>query len=169
MSIHKQYAAFIVIQLVLAGILFWSGSTTWIDESSDPELGGLVVGVAAEGAQIIPLIPVSSVIAICAILGVIATGAWGRRVIGIATAGVAFATVVVALRTDIGGVSGWIYLVVVLSFGLILNSMSAAFVGPRWPQMGKKYRRDAPPDPQSDPWKALDKGIDPTIEPGDKP
>ncbi len=169
MNIRKQYAVFIVTQLGLAAVLFWSGSATWIDERSDPELGGLVVTQAADGTQIIPLIPVSSVIAICAVLGVIATGAWGRRIIGVATAGVSSVTVVAALSSDIEGVSGWTSLVIVLSVGLVLTSVSVVVMGPHWPQLGRKYRRDDPSEPPSDPWKALDQGIDPTIGPDDKP
>lgn len=169
MNIRRQYVIFIVTQLALAGVLFWSGSTTWIEESSDPELGGLTVGNASEGAQIIPLIPVASVLALSAVLGVVATGPWGRRIIGAITAASALATVVAALRVDIEGITGWIYLVIVLSAGLILTNMSAVVVGPHWPQLGTKYRRDKPSDSPSDPWQALDQGIDPTIDSGDKP
>lgn len=169
MNDRRQYALFIVTQLIFAGLLFLSGSTIWIEKPPDPGLGDLTVGVAETGAQIIPLIPVVAVVALIAVLGVIATGEWGRRIIGVATACVAIANVFATMNTGIEGIGGWIFLVVALSGGIILTSLGAVVAGRRWPQLGKKYQRDQPGDLPRDPWKALDQGIDPTVEPGDLP
>ena len=174
LDIRRQFVIFIVAQVIFAAALFWSGSNVWIEEFPDPGLGGLRVGVAETGAQIIPLIPVASVVALIAVLGVLATGAWGRRIIGTATAIVAFATALATASVIVNfsgagrdGIAGWLVLVVALSGGLVLTSLSAVIIGGHWPQLGKKYQRDQPEGIPIDPWKALDQGIDPTVDHGD--
>ncbi len=101
-----------------------------------PELGGLSIGVAETGAQMIPLIPVASVVALIAVLGVLATGVWGRRIIGTSTTIVALVTALVTAFTVLNinvegseGIAGWAVLVVVLCGGLVLTSLQC---GDHW-------------------------------------
>jgi len=171
LDIRRQFVIFIVAQAIFASVLFWSGSAVWVEDLPDPELDGLRIGVAETGAQIIPLIPVASVVALIAVLGVLATGVWGRRIIGTATAVVAFATALATASVAVNfnddsrdGIAGWVALVVVLCGGLVLTSFSAAIIGGHWPQLGRKYQRDQPGGIPIDPWKALDQGIDPTVD-----
>lgn len=164
MNSRRQFTVFIAAQLALAAVLFWTGSAIWVQIDPDSELGGLTVESSKTGAQIVPLIPVTAVVAVIAVLGVIATGMWGRRIIAVATLVIAAGTIIAVVNIDRDGILGWVILVMVLSLGLVVTSASAVIAGQFWPLLGKKYQRDHSGSIGNDPWKALDQGIDPTLD-----
>jgi hypothetical protein len=88
----------------------------------------------------------------------------GRRLAGVVVVLCALGTAYVALTAS-GGWSGWRVLVLLGAvLGAVAGAMAAAR-GSRWAGMSRRY--DAPsqprPEHESDPWRALDRGDDPTL------
>ena len=162
-NLRRQYIFFIVAQAALAGALLWAGSMTWRSTVVDPLTENLGILSSETGSQIIPWISVSAVISLIAVLGVVATSSWGRRVIGVCAAFAAASLGVSVLLTDYQGIIGWVALVSVLSLGLIATNALAVVRGPSWPRLGRKYERSSADSLPRDPWSALDQGIDPTL------
>jgi hypothetical protein len=142
--------------------------------------GGLVLlgaGRAWDGAPTVPAVPtvsddVSPVGSLASSLGAVVllgtvvvavTRTVGRRLAGavVVLAGAATASV------SVGAAGGWpVWRFAVLA-GAVLGVLAGGLAvarGPRWAAMSRRY--DAPTDRpahESDPWRALDRGDDPTL------
>lgn len=86
---------------------------------------------------------------IAAVAGVLGTGLWGRRIVGIV---VVLGAVAAGLQSPpLAGIFG----VAFLAIGGLLTIGGAG----RWPALGSRFDRT----PQQDPWSQLDRGEDPTL------
>lgn len=79
-------------------------------------------------------------------------------------AAVSVIAVVSLLTADVTGIVVWIAMSVGLAAALVLTNVWAVARGSRWPILGRKYERESANQEPSDPWKALDQGIDPTLD-----
>ena len=174
-----------VLGLVLAGgAAFVLGRRTWVTTTlGDGQGAGAVIETT--GADVSALVPGLAVVIVAAGLGVLASGGWFRRVIGVLVVASAVGGVV-ATRTDPDGVvDSAVQESVAFGQGVDVSSVThagpwfaaAAFVlaallgllvvryGAAWPTMSSRYEsptsRVVEPD-GSDLWKAMDAGLDPT-------
>ncbi len=119
------------------------------------------------GDEVNPVGSLASSLGAVVLLGTVVvavTRALGRRVAGAVVVLAAVATGYVTLGAG-GTWSGWRVLVLVgAALGAAAGTLAAAR-GPRWAAMSRRY--DAPsaprPEHESDPWRALDRGDDPTL------
>ena len=119
------------------------------------------------GDEVNPVGSLASSLGAVVLLGTVVvavTRALGRRVAGVVVVLAAVATGYVTLGAG-GTWSGWRVLVLV---GAVLGAAAGTLAsarGPRWAAMSRRY--DAPsaprPEHESDPWRALDRGDDPTL------
>ncbi len=88
----------------------------------------------------------------------------GRRLAGVVVVLCALATAYVTV-TATGGWSGWRALVLVGAVLGVLSGALAAWRGSSWVGMSRRYDAPSQPRPvhESDPWRALDRGDDPTL------
>lgn len=159
-----EFTAFIFTQIGLGVATWWVASQAWrasLTEAISDDLGTTVI---ESGSQIAPILSVNGVVSIVAVLGIIATKKWGRRVIGILSATVSVIAVVVLIGSDSAGIGFWISISVGLAAGLVLTNIWAVARSSCWPVLGRKYERQSPDQNLTDPWKALDQGIDPTLD-----
>ena len=108
------------------------------------------------------------------VVAIAATRGGARRLVGvlIAAAGLGATGLAAAILGSrefgsirpIGGIDGdgtlgWEGAALLGGLALVAAGVLTAVRGPRWPALGARYDRAAPPD---DPWAALDRGEDPT-------
>lgn len=163
-SDQREFAVFICAQIGLGALTWWVSSQAWrvsLTEAISEDLG---TTVTESGSQIAPILSVNGVVSIVAVLGIIATKTWGRRVIGILAAIVSAITVVSLIGANSAGIGFWIAISVGLAVGLVLTNLWAVARGSNWPILGRKYERQSLDHHPTDPWKALDQGIDPTLD-----
>jgi hypothetical protein len=86
---------------------------------------------------------------IAGVAGVVGTGLWGRRIVGVV---VLFGAIGAALGNP--APAGWIG-IALLAIGGLLTIQGAG----RWPALGSRYDRT----PKQDLWSQLDRGEDPTL------
>lgn len=161
---RQEFTVFIVVQLALGAVSWWVGSQAWRTKLTEVIAEDLGTTVIESGSTIAPMVSVNAVVSIVAVLGVIATRVWGRRLIGGLAAIVSLATLVSILSANSEGILWWIGSSAALALGLILTNGWAAIRGSHWPMLGRKYERDSGEQAPTDPWKALDQGIDPTVD-----
>jgi uncharacterized membrane protein (TIGR02234 family) len=187
---RRLYAPVVLGTLAAGGLAFFAASRTWAHVTIATDgLPSDSVDVTGTDAQ--PLVPALALVVVTAALAVLAASPRVRRAVGALTVLVAVAGALLVLLggsslddavdsaveaspafTGSGSrdfdASVWVY-VTVLAFVLaaLLGAVTARFGG-RWPTMGSRYEapaaRPAPAAPQSDTdmWKALDEGRDPT-------
>lgn len=161
------YRAFILSQALLSIGLLWVSNTTWETALVDPLTESVGTRVTLTGTDVDPVIGLSAIVSLIALLGVIATGPWGRRLIGVAAATIAVVAVISVIRIpEAGSVRLWILVVVVGNLGLVGTNLWAVTQASRWPVLGRQYDRTRPVEATTDPWTALDHGIDPTDDYG---
>ncbi|HEX2174752.1 MAG TPA: Trp biosynthesis-associated membrane protein [Nocardioidaceae bacterium] len=144
--------------LLGGGMVLYGAGQPWSDAAPVPTVSGDDVNpVGSLAASLGAVVLLGTVV-------VAVTRTLGRRLSGGIVVLAAGATAYVAVDAA-GDWSGW-RLVVVL--GAVLGGLSgvlAAVGGPRWAAMSERY--DAPsaprPEHESDPWRALDRGDDPTL------
>lgn len=160
---RRHLAYFVVVQSSLSLILLWIGSTPWRTTLTEVITEDLGTTIVETGSDVVPLVSVNAVVSLAAVLGVIATRTWGRRVIGTLAALVALISFVSILTVQTEGLVGWLITSGALSLGLVVTNSLAAVRGARWPSLGRKYERQGIQE-TTDPWSALDRGIDPTLD-----
>lgn len=161
---QREFTIFIIAQIALGALTWWVASQVWrvsLTEAISEDLGTTVI---ESGSQIAPILSINGVVSIVAVLGIIATKTWGRRIIGVLAAAVSVIAVVSLLTADVTGIVVWIAMSVGLAAALVLTNVWAVARGSRWPILGRKYERESANQEPSDPWKALDQGIDPTLD-----
>lgn len=162
-----SYRTFILSQAVLSIGLLWISNTTWETALVDPLTESVGTRVTLTGTDVDPMIGLSAIVSLIALLGVIATGPWGRRLIGVAAATIAVVAVISVIRIpEAGSLRLWILVVVVGNLGLVGTNLWAVSQAGRWPVLGRQYDRTRPAEAATDPWTALDHGIDPTDDYG---
>jgi uncharacterized membrane protein (TIGR02234 family) len=148
---------------------------------------------AFHGTEVAPAVVACALVALAGAVGVIATRGIGRRIVGVVLALVGLVVVATSVAVVIdprsavrhplslvaGGGSGtaphvvsfawwWCLLAVLGGFAVLGGAVLTAVRGTRWPVMAARYdapsgaRRAATPDA----WTQLDRGEDPTVDPG---
>jgi hypothetical protein len=166
----------IVVALLLAALALWGASRlTWFAEFRDGGVRGTVLHRETGEQRATALVPLA-LLALAGVAGVIATGGWARRVLGVvlALAGVAAVWSGVA-GVRFGGYAGGLPVtemllgrglavlggILVAAGGLaaVKGAGRAARLGARYaaPATRKKVR-----DPDAELWEALSEGEDPT-------
>jgi len=188
---RRLYVPVVLGTLAVGGIAFLAAGRTWAESEVKAEgLAAATVSVSGSDAQ--PLVPALALVVVTTALAILAAGPRLRRVIGGLTALVAVVGIVVVPRSgsgrladaltsaaekspaytgpaSLGEASHGVWdLVTIAAFAaaLVLGVLTVRF-GPQWPTMSSRY--DAPSArPQkeirtdTDLWKAMDDGRDPT-------
>ena len=183
-SPRRWYGPTVLGIVVTGGAAFALGRRTWVTTTlGDGQGAGAVIETT--GTDVSALVPGLAVVVVAAGLGVLASGGWLRRVIGVLVVAASVGGVV-ATRTDPDGVvDAAVRESVAFGEGVDVSSVThagpwlaaAAFVvaallgllvvryGAAWPTMSSRYEspsaRVVEPD-GSDLWKAMDAGLDPT-------
>ena len=191
MTPRRLYVPVVLGTLAVGGIAFLAAGRTWAESEVKAEgLAAATVSVSGSDAQ--PLVPALALVVVTTALAILAAGPRLRRVIGGLTALVAVVGIVVVPRSgsgrladaltsaaekspaytgpaSLGEASHGVWdLVTIAAFAaaLVLGVLTVRF-GPQWPTMSSRY--DAPSArPQkeirtdTDLWKAMDDGRDPT-------
>ncbi len=177
--------------LATGGLAFFAASRTWAHTTVEAS-GVPTAPVAVSGADAVALVPALALVIVAASLAVLAASARVRRAVGLLIIVVALIGVVVILGAesaidkavdsavrdspafigtntpDAVSHSVWRWVTVA---GFVLSALVGVVItrfGALWPTMGRKY--DAPKahtptaevETESDIWKALDDGRDPT-------
>jgi uncharacterized membrane protein (TIGR02234 family) len=147
---------------------------------------------AFRGSDVAPGLVACALVALAGSVGVLGTRGLGRRIVGGVLAVVGVVVIATALRVvldaavavrhslsvvtgsrsvtpDIVSLSWWWCLLAALGgFAVLVAGILTGLHGGRWPVMAGRY--DAPSDARRgaavDPWALLDRGEDPTVDPG---
>lgn len=163
-STTREFTVFIAAQIALGAASWWASSQSWRTTLTEVIAEDLGTTLIESGAIIVPFLSVNAVVSLVGVLGIIATRTWGRRVIGAVAAAISVATLVSLLSINSEGLAGWIAFSSALAVGLIVTNTWAVFRGAGWPMLGRKYERQTREQEPTDPWSALDRGIDPTLD-----
>jgi hypothetical protein len=178
----------VVLLLAVGGALTLVASgLPWVRLRIESDLGTQVATVS--GASLVPLAPAAGVVALAGCLAALTAGRWGRRLVGVLVVLVGTValgqTVVTALQlvararawwaVEVGegpaaravaATTAWPWLAVL---GLLVTVAAGVLVlvrGRGWSGLSRRF--DAPAAAaHDDAWTALDRGEDPTAEPGD--
>ncbi|MGH3096267.1 MAG: Trp biosynthesis-associated membrane protein [Streptosporangiales bacterium] len=176
----REFAVAAVVAAVGAGALLLACGQAWATASL--KLAGIPGSEqAVDGRTLAPGAFAFGLAGLAGIVGLVATRHWLRRVVAVIVtccgAGAGFfawrGTGAAAVRDALPGsggagpvaveVTAWPWVAVagsalVLAFGIV-----ATIRGPLWPGMGRKYDAPRPAaDSETDMWRALDHGEDPT-------
>ncbi|MFK0247366.1 Trp biosynthesis-associated membrane protein [Amycolatopsis azurea] len=166
-----------VVGLLLGAVALWGSSQlVWFAEFRDGGVRGTVVYTEIGSTRAIALIPLA-LLALAGTAGLIATGGWPRRVLGLvlAVAGAAAVWIGVADGPVTGFADGLPVAQMLGARGLaVLGGILVAAGGlaaikgaGRMPRLGAKYsapgtKKRAAKDPETELWEALSEGEDPT-------
>ncbi|WP_091296830.1 Trp biosynthesis-associated membrane protein [Amycolatopsis xylanica] len=167
----------VTVLLLLGALALWGGSRfTWFAEFRDGGVRGTVLYTEKGDQRATVLVPLA-LLALAGVAGMVATGGWARRVLGVllALAGVAAAWAAVngvSFQFEAGLPSGAILTgrtlallggIFVLAGGLLGVKHASAM-----PRLGAKYsapaKKRSAQDPDTELWDALSKGQDPTTD-----
>ncbi len=191
MNSRRLYVPSVLGTLAIGGLAFLAASRTWAAATIQAK-GLPPAALKVSGSDAVPLVPALALVVVAAALAVLAASARVRRVVGVLVIVVAVIAIVAILRASgaidaavvsavhdspafIGsnmprdvshGAWRWIALLA-FAFAAVIGSVIARF-GADWPTMGRKYEAPtahtigAEDESESDIWKALDEGRDPT-------
>jgi hypothetical protein len=153
----RELVACLVAGLAGGGLVLFGAGRPW----NAPDSGALVTG------DVNPVGSLLSSLGAVLLLGTIVvavTRSAGRRLSGVITAATGL-TATVVTATAAGGWTGWRLGVLAGAVLAAAAGLLAAARGPRWAGMSRRYDAPAAPRPphESDPWRALDRGEDPTL------
>jgi hypothetical protein len=167
-----------VALLLGSGALWGASRMTWSAGFRDAGVRGMVLETKTGADQAVALVPLA-VLALAGVAGMVATGGWPRRILGVvlAVSGVAACWVAFAGQRWTGfpdGVpSGEIFtghaIAVAGGILVILGGLLGIKGAGRMPRLGARYSapgaKRAAPDPDTEMWEALSEGEDPTNRP----
>ncbi|MFC5678982.1 Trp biosynthesis-associated membrane protein [Aeromicrobium endophyticum] len=191
MTPRRLYAPVVLATLAAGGLAFVAVGRTWAQAELRPQ-GLASADVAVSGSDAQPLVSALAVVVVAAALAILAAGPRMRRVVGGLTTVVSVAAIVLVPRSgtaalddalraaaekspaytgpaSLGEISyaPW-YLLAIAAFvvAAVLGAATVRFAG-AWPTMSSRYdapsaRRPAPGTSDTDMWKAMDRGDDPT-------
>jgi hypothetical protein len=155
---RRELSACLVLGLAGGGMVLFGAGQPWQGAAPVPTVGGDDVNPVGS------LVSSLGAVVLLGTVVVAVTRAVGRRLAGVVVVLCALACASVAV-TATGGWSGWRVLVLVGAVLGVLCGALAAWRGSSWTGMSRRY--DAPsqprPEHESDPWRALDRGDDPTL------
>jgi uncharacterized membrane protein (TIGR02234 family) len=178
----------VVLLLALGGAsTLVASALPWVRLRIDSDLGTQAVTVS--GASLVPLAPAAGVVALAGCLAALTAGRWGRRLVGVLVVLVGALALVQAVATalqlvararswwavEVGvgpaasasaATTPWPWLAVL---GLLVTLAAGVLVlarGSAWSGLSRRYEAPAAAT-SGDAWTALDRGEDPTLDPGD--
>ncbi|WET77513.1 Trp biosynthesis-associated membrane protein [Amycolatopsis sp. QT-25] len=166
-----------VVGLLLGAVALWGSSQlVWFAEFRDGGVRGTVLYTEIGAQRAVALVPLA-LLALAGTAGLIATGGWPRRVLGVvlAVSGVA----AVWLGVVGGSLSGFADglpvaqllgargLAILGGILVVAGGLAAIKGAGRMPRLGAKYsapgtKKRAAKDPETELWEALSEGEDPT-------
>lgn len=181
-----SYRRALVILLIGAVLLLIASWLPWAS-AQVPLVDGVDSArtVTVSGRDVSPGVAFAGWIALAGAGGVIATRSWGRVVVGVILTLLGLAAVAAsfwfaavpgpaveaAAGTATSGavasvaVTGW-WAMAALGGALVAFAGGwTALAGRRWPSLGQRYQRVDRADDPGSAWDALDRGIDPTVDP----
>lgn len=191
MTPRRLYAPVVLATLAAGGLAFVAVGRTWAHAELRPQgLASATVSVSGSDAQ--PLVSALAVVVVAAALAILAAGPRMRRVIGALTAVVSVVAIVLVPRSGTSALDDAVRsaaekspaytgpaslgdityaawpLLAIAAFVLAaaLGVVTIRFAG-AWPTMSSRYdapsaRRPAAGTSDTDMWKAMDRGDDPT-------
>jgi uncharacterized membrane protein (TIGR02234 family) len=188
---RRLYAPVVLATLAAGGLAFVAVGRTWAHTELRPQgLASATVSMSGSDAQ--PLVSALAVVVVAAALAILAAGPRMRRVIGALTAVVSVVAIVLVPRSGTSGLDDAVRsaaekspaytgpaslgdisyaawpLLAIAAFVLaaVLGVVTIRFAG-AWPTMSSRYdapsaRRPAAGTSDTDMWKAMDRGDDPT-------
>ncbi|MFI9453198.1 Trp biosynthesis-associated membrane protein [Amycolatopsis sp. NPDC052450] len=166
-----------VVGLLLGAVALWGSSRlVWFAEFRDGGVRGTVLYTETGSQRAVALIPLA-LLALAGTAGLIATGGWPRRVLGVvlAVSGVAAVWIGVAGGSVSGFADGLPVAQMLGARGLAIlggilvtaGGLAAIKGAGRMPRLGAKYsapgaKKRAAKDPETELWEALSEGEDPT-------
>ncbi len=166
-----------VVGLLLGAVALWGSSQlVWFAEFRDGGVRGTVLYTETGSQRAVALIPLA-LLALAGTAGLIATGGWPRRVLGVvlAVSGLAAVWIGVAGGSFSGFADGLPVAQMLGARGLAIlggilvtaGGLAAIKGAGRMPRLGAKYsapgaKKKAAKDPETELWEALSEGEDPT-------
>ncbi|HVW41478.1 MAG TPA: Trp biosynthesis-associated membrane protein [Amycolatopsis sp.] len=166
----------IAVALLLGAAALWGSSRlVWFAELTDAGVRGMVLRTENGAQQSSALLPLA-VLAVAGVAGMVATGGWARRVLGVVmvAAGLAACWVAVDGVRFSGfpeGAPVWqIFtgrgLALLAGILVVLGGLVAVMRASAMPRLGARYAapsvKKAARDPDTELWQALSEGEDPT-------
>jgi uncharacterized membrane protein (TIGR02234 family) len=189
---RRLYVPVVLATLAVGGLAFFAVGRTWAEAEVKAD-GLAPASVAVSGSDAQPLVSALAIVVVTAALAILAAGRRMRRVVGTLTVLVGVVGVIVVPRSGSGALADAVRsaaekspayagpsslgdvshapwdLLTIAAFVLaaVLGVVTIRFA-PHWPTMGSRYeaptRRPAVDDPSdTDLWKAMDRGDDPTV------
>ncbi len=194
MTARRLYAPVVLATLAAGGLAFFAAGRTWVTSEVVSEgLAPATVSVSGTDAQ--PLVSALALVVITTSLAILAAGPRLRQAVGVLTILAAATAAIVVPRsgsnrladaltsaaeksaaysgpasmTDVSHKPWDLVTIAAFVIAVVLGALTVRF-GPQWPTMSSRY--DAPSTrpatndlSDSDMWKAMDDGHDPTAEP----
>jgi hypothetical protein len=159
--VRHQLATCLAAGLLGGGLVLVGADQPWHPVAPVPTVSG------EPGESVNPVGTLLSSLGAVVLLGTIVvavTRSVGRRLAGAVVVLAALATGYVTVDAA-GGWSAWRATVLAGALLGVLGGALAALRGPRWASMSERYDAPSAPRPahESDPWRALDRGEDPTL------
>ena len=155
---RRALAACLVLGLAGGGMVLFGAGQPWDAGAAVPTVSGDDVNPVGS------LVSSLGAVMLLGTVVVAVTRTVGRRLAGAIVVLCALGAVYVTVTAS-GGWSGWRGLVLLGAVLAAVAGALAAVRGSRWAAMSRRY--DAPsqprPEHESDPWRALDRGDDPTL------
>lgn len=193
---RREYAMTVVGGLAAGGLTFFAASRTWASVTVRTS-GMPTDRVAVEGSQAVPLVSALALVVLAAAVAVLASSRRVRAVVGAvmtaaavtvivltATAGSSIRNAVSQQVADSPAMTGkhaaqaalaaqadptvWRWVCLAAALAAAVAGVVVVLHGRRWPTMGRRY--DSPAvrtATTADPWTALDRGEDPTVDDDD--
>lgn len=163
---RRELSLCLTVGLVGGGLVLLGASRPWGAVDAAPSAGPSLTPTLS-GDDVNPLGSLLSSLGAVVLLGTVVvavTRSAGRRLAGAVVLLAAAATALVTVGAD-GSWSPWRVAVLCGAVLGLLGGMLAAARGPLWAAMSQRYDAPSAPRPQheSDPWRALDRGDDPTL------
>jgi uncharacterized membrane protein (TIGR02234 family) len=191
-STRRSYAICLLTGAIGGGMVAVSAAKPWATVTvGGGRLPALPVSV--DGADVVPVVGALGLVLLAGAVSLAATRNQGRRLAGLVLVGAAVVVgwltltsgpaITEALRDQTVGAVGnasvssdpdgtfWRWLTLAGAGLSLMAGMAAVAKGPDWPTMGSRYERptsavnpgDADGSTESDLWRAMDKGEDPTV------
>ena len=147
----RERALTVVVCAVAAGLALFAASRTWVVETVARPAPLPPQVTTRTGASLVPAIPALALVALAGAGGLLATRAWGRRLV----AGLLVVSGVGLVALSIGR-GGWALAVVAGGLVVAAAGAYAWWRGPNWPSLGVRYERTPAEKPVRSPAIAVD-------------